>query len=115
MNQVMESPARSRVGNLPRNPKEIQENHTRGCNLSIKFYLNGIDYYKLFGRRIVGKYSFKYFSQCFTLEDIVKYRIVHEKSGLFASFFRNISKTVETILIKQLSEAMSIWSRKKND
>ena len=27
--------------------------------------------------------------------------IVHEKSGFFASFFLNISKTVETILIKK--------------
>ena len=27
--------------------------------------------------------------------------IEHEKSGFFASFFRNISKTVKTILIKK--------------
>ena len=41
--------------------------------------------------------------------------IVHEKSVVFffGSFFRNISKTAETILIKKLGETMAFRSTKK--
>ena len=39
--------------------------------------------------------------------------IVHEKSGFFASFFRNISKTAETILIKKIGRNHSISVYKK--
>ena len=35
---------------------------------------------------------------------MVKYCIVHEKVGFFASFFRNISKTIESILIEKKIE-----------
>ena len=39
--------------------------------------------------------------------------IVHEKSLFFASFFRNISKTAETILIKKIGRNHSISVYKK--
>ena len=39
--------------------------------------------------------------------------IVHEKSGFFASFFRNISKTVQTIMIKKIQRNHGIWVYKK--
>ena len=39
--------------------------------------------------------------------------IVHEKSGFFASFFRNISKTAETILIKKIGRNHGISVYKK--
>ena len=40
--------------------------------------------------------------------------IVHEKSGFSTSFFRNISETAETILIKKkLGDTMALRSTKK--
>ena len=44
--------------------------------------------------------------------------IVHDKDFLLLSFFRNNSKTAETIFLekkkkKKLSETMTLWSKKK--
>ena len=39
--------------------------------------------------------------------------IVHEKSGVFASFFRNISKTAQSILIKKIGRNHGISVYKK--
>ena len=38
---------------------------------------------------------------------------MHEKSGFFASFFQNISKTAETILIKKIGQNHGISVYKK--
>ena len=39
--------------------------------------------------------------------------VVHEKSGFFPSFFRNISKTAETILIKKIgrNDGISVYKK----
>ena len=39
--------------------------------------------------------------------------IVNEKRGYFASFFRNISKTAETILIKKIGRNYGVMVYKK--
>ena len=40
---------------------------------------------------------------------MVKHFNVPEKNVFFASFFRNVSKTAETILIKKLNETVTFW------